>query len=245
MLYANYQRNHVVFPGRGPVLYDFLDAELETDAGKIKHKWKHANNSNSEDALTWSCFDALRCIPAEKMIVALDEIMEDAYGNEPCGFSFADEKNVQIHIGKCYETTGLLIPESTETDASIETDSKLIFIEAKLYSSISLPDDKIPYNQIIKKLRVGLDFAHHNNLDFYFIFLDIAPLDKLLTFGCKAISASTFREIKTDNQPNGNLHNILADIPCNDLSEMTRKMGWLTWGCLFKTVLRRFTFTVN
>ena len=55
----------------------------------------------------------------------------------------------------------------------------MIFIEAKLYSSISLPNKIQPYNQIANKLRIGLDYARNNNKQFYFIFLDIAPLEKL------------------------------------------------------------------
>jgi hypothetical protein len=243
MKYSTYQRNHVIFPGSEEALSRFLNATLD---GK-RHKWENGFSSNSEDALTWSCFDVLRNLPHDKMTKALDEIMEDAFGENSAGgwngFSFAGESGIKIHIGKRYNTVSLPETESTETDASIETDNKLIFIEAKLYSSI---EDKKPYSQIIKKMRVGLDVAHSRpDRDFYFIFLDVAPMDKLLSlsklcpsasgFGSKWKSADHFERYKTDPSL---LHRHLADIPHPTEEEIAGNMGWLTWASLFKTVLR-------
>ena len=148
MKYSNYHRNHVILKGREDALYDFLDATLVRNGKTEKHKWKHSISSNSEDALTWSCFDVLRNQSPENITTALDEIFEDAFGDfkdmpVPDKFSFADEQNIEIHIGKNYYATS--VNEDTEVDASIETDNKLIFFEAKLYSKISLPDKKTPY----------------------------------------------------------------------------------------------------
>ena len=115
----------------------------------------------------------LRNQPKERITTALDEIFEDAFGDFkdmtiPDKFSFADEKNIEIHIGKNYYATS--VNEDTKVDASIETDGKLIFFEAKLYSKISLPDENTPYDQIIRKLRVELDVANRQNKEFYFLF---------------------------------------------------------------------------
>jgi hypothetical protein len=136
MKYPSHLRNHAVLPGREDALYHFLDATLDRDGKQEKHKWRNATSSNSEDALTWSCFDVLRNQPKEQIILALDEIFEDAYGDfknapVPEKFSFTDENNIEIHTGKNYYATS--VKEDTEVDASIETDNKLIFFEAKLY----------------------------------------------------------------------------------------------------------------
>jgi hypothetical protein len=234
MIYENYRRNHVIYSDREAALDNFLNATLNGQ----NHKMKHACNSNSEDALTWSCFDVLRCLPKCNIVTALDEILEDAYPCKP--FSFANESGTKIHIGKWYST--LSKQESTELDASIETDTKLIFFEAKLYGAIEMPDAKNPCDQIVKKLRVGLDIANNGKTvkEFYFVFLDVAPMEKLLSlegsgdFAKKRESADRFNLYKTDSNA---LQNELQGIsmakpfePCN--------MGWLTWSCLFKTVLR-------
>src|SRR5690606_8275834 len=153
MKYTDYQRNHAVLPDREQALHQFLNASIVCNGKTEQHKLKHATNSNSEDALTWSCFDRLRNLPKEKIAFALDEIFEDAFGdfkerNEsvPESFSFADEQNIEIHIGKNYDATSVY--ENTEVDVSIETDDKLIFIEAKLYSKISVAHEKHIHDQI-------------------------------------------------------------------------------------------------
>ena len=171
MIYTNYQRNHAILPDSEQALHQFLNASIVINGEEKKHKLEYATNSNSEDALTWSCFDRLRNLPKEKITIALNEIFEDAFGDfkeenkaVPESFSFADEQNIEIHIGKNYDAVS--VNESTEVDVSIETDSKLIFIEAKLYSKISMPDENRIHDQIARKLRVGLDTANASNRNF-------------------------------------------------------------------------------
>jgi hypothetical protein len=238
MIYPSYHRNHVILKGSEEKLYSFLDATLVRNGKAEKHKWRNSVSSNSEDALTWSCFDVLRNQPKEKLATALDEIFEDAFGDfknapVPAKFSFDDEQNIEIHIGKNYYATS--VNEDTEVDAGIETDSKLIFFEAKLYSKISLPDKNTPYDQIVRKLRVGLDVANQQNKEFYFLFLDIAPISYLLKFGDKAVSAEYFNKYKTHSRQ---LECCLSDIPYQNIENVKNNMGWLSWACLFKTVLR-------
>jgi hypothetical protein len=71
MKYASYLRNHAVYPGREKALHDFLNATLDRNGKKEKHKLRHCCSSNSEDALTWSCFDVLRQQPREKIVLPL------------------------------------------------------------------------------------------------------------------------------------------------------------------------------
>ena len=127
------------------------------------------------------------------------------------------------------------VVENTELDASIETNDKLIFIEAKLYSKISLPDNKKPHDQIIRKIRVGLDVAKREHKKFYFIFLDIAPIDYTLKFGEKSVNAEYFKRYKDNSLT---LSSKLIENSYENLEEVSQNMGWLTWASLFKTVLR-------
>ena len=73
MTYKEYQRNHVILPGREKALESFL----QQDYKGMRHKLRHAFSSNSEDALTWSCFDILASLPSLDKVAELDEIMED------------------------------------------------------------------------------------------------------------------------------------------------------------------------
>ena len=233
MIHKTYLRNHAVYPDREKALHTFLNATLDRNGKKEKHKLRHCFSSNSEDALTWSCFDVLRQQSHENIVQALNEIMEDAFEGKQ-DFSFEDEQNIEIHIGKNYFAS--TIKENTELDVSIETEDKLIFVEAKLYSKISLPDDNTPYDQIIRKLRVGLDVAKTENKEFYFIFLDIAPMDKILRYGKdKSISAEYFKQYK---ECSNTLAEKLIDGTYDSLEKVAKNMGWLTWASLFKTVLR-------
>ena len=241
MNYANYKRNHAVRPEREQALNEFLNASIVCNGKTELHKLKYATNSNSEDALTWSCFDRLRNFPKENINIALNEIFEDAFGDfkqdkkhVPAPFSFADEQNVEIHIGKNYTATS--VNESTEVDASIETKGKLVFFEAKLYSKVSIADEKHKHDQIARKLRVGLDVATASNREFYFIFLDIAPCMEILRYGeKKQMSARKFLYYR--NHPH-NLRKQLTDIPNQNIEQISQNMGWLTWASLFKTLLR-------
>ena len=231
MIYKTYLRNHAVYPGSEKSLHTFLNSELERNGKKEKHKLRYSCTSNSEDALTWSCFDVLRHQPREKIAQALNEIMEDAFEGK-IEFRFENEQHIEIHIGKTYYA----VAEDTELDVSIETADKLIFIEAKLYSKISLPDATTPYDQIIRKLRVGLDVSKRAHKQFYFIFLDIAPMDKILKYGTeKSISAEHFKQYKEHSHT---LADKLIENTCENLEKVSENMGWLTWVQVFKTVLR-------
>lgn len=250
MKYENYQRNHAIIPGRENVLEDFL----KKDYKGMRHKWKNGFSSNSEDALTWSCFEVITNFPLLKKVAALDEILEDAYEGK-CNFNFKDknypEDDIKIFIGKEY--TGTITKESTEVDASIELPDKLIFVEAKLYSSISLADtsNKKPHDQIARKLRVGLDSAGRK--EFYFIFLDIAPINKLTQrktkkealsiskggFYDKWKSAWWFNYYKVGrNKSLKPLRESLNGIPFKSEQSVADNMGWLTWSDLYKSILR-------
>lgn len=251
MIYKDYRRNHVILPGREDTLETFLNQNYKG----MRHKWKNGKNSNSEDALTWSCFDILSNLPLPKKITALDEIFEDAYQGQN-KFVFKNEKfkedQIQIRIGKQY--TGLTSKESTEVDASIELPGKLVFFEAKLYSTVSLasPPEK-PHDQIARKLRIGLDSPLHDTREFFFIFLDIAPLEKLIKrkskaealapskngFDDKWKSAWLFNYYKFGrNNSLSPLKKALEGIDTSPVQSIAKNMGWLTWGDLFKIVLR-------
>jgi hypothetical protein len=235
MQYKTIYENHAYYPDRIDALIDFLNPTINVNGKQTKHKLRHARSSNSEDALTWSCFDALRMQPYEKKVRALDEIMRDSFENKNdlSFMSFKDEKDVSIHIGKNYSAN---INEKTEVDVSFESENKLVFIEAKLYSKISLPSDTSPYDQIIRKLRVGLDVAKRENKQFFFLFLDIAPEDKILKYGEeKAASAKYFKQYKENSLA---LTDKLIENTYDTLEGVTQNMGWLTWASLFKTVLR-------
>ena len=251
MIYKNYQRNHVILPGREKALEEFL----KQDYKGMQHKWKNGFNSNSEDALTWSCFDLLSNLPLTKKLSVLDEMFEDAYqGNSKILFnnSRLEKDQIQIHIGKQY--TGLNSKEATEVDASIELPDKLIFFEAKLYSTMSMasPPEK-PHDQIARKLRIGLDSPLHDQREFFFIFLDIAPVEKLTIrkskseallpatrgFSDKWKSAWLFKYYKSGrNNSLRPLSEALEGIDAPPVQSIADNMGWLTWSDLFKSILK-------
>ncbi|MDD4748029.1 MAG: hypothetical protein PHW19_12185 [Salinivirgaceae bacterium] len=62
MKYEDYRRNHAIIPGREKALEDFL----KQDYKGMRHKWKNGISSNSEDALTWSCFEVISNFPLTK-----------------------------------------------------------------------------------------------------------------------------------------------------------------------------------
>ncbi len=260
MKYDNYQRNHAIIPGREKALEKFLNQSY----GNLKgHKLKNSKNSNSEDALTWSCFDTLAHFPFKNRNAVLDEIMEDAFEGK-CNFKFKDnnysKNKIEIFVGKKYtglSNKGKVKEESTEVDASIELPDKLIFFEAKLYSSISLadpdPQNNKPHNQIERKLRVGLDCAECMNKEFYFIFLDIAPANKLLKFTKEKKSKENALNNLTEkwksawwfnyykNGRNNSLKPLresLVGIEIKSVQSIADNMAWLTWSDLYKNILR-------
>jgi hypothetical protein len=115
MIYKEYQRNHVIVPGREDALASFL----KQDYKGMKHKLKNAVSSNSEDALTWSCFDVLASLPSLDKALALDEIFEDSFdGSSPLSLRTRGigSKDISVHVGKQY--MGVSTKESTEVDAS-------------------------------------------------------------------------------------------------------------------------------
>jgi len=251
MIYKNYRRNHVILPGREKTLEAFLKQDYK---GK-QYKWKNRFNSHSEDALTWSCFDLLSNLPLTKKISVLDEIFEDAYQGQS-KFLFKNgrfkKEQIQIHVGKQY--TGHSSNEATEVDASAELPGKLIFFEAKLYSPVSLasPPEKT-HDQIARKLRIGLDSPLGDKREFFFIFIDIAPLKKLIKrkkrsevlspsqkgFKDKWKSAWLFNYYKFGrNNSLRPLKESLAGIDIPDVQSIADNMGWLTWSDLFKSILR-------
>lgn len=249
MKYKDYQRNHVIVPGREKALHDFLKADYKG----IQHKWKNGFNSNSEDALTWSCFDTIANLPLCKKLTALEEIFEDAFeGRSPLSFKDHHQADkIEIHVGKQY--TGHTTNESTEVDASIEAPDLLVFVEAKLYSTMSMasPPEK-PHDQIARKIRIGLDNPLGDKRDFYFIFLDVAPLEKLKRgskiellesrksgYHEKWKSAWLFNYYKKGaNNSLRPLRDALTGIETPPVESVADNMGWLTWSDLFKATLR-------
>ena len=251
MTYKNYQRNHVILTGRKEALESFLKQDHE---GR-QHKWKHGVSSNSEDALTWSCFDILANLPSLDKTAALDEILEDAFGGEsPLSFQSRgiESKEIDINIGKSY--VGKSTKESTEVDASIEAPGVLVFFEAKLYSSVKpAKPPKKPHDQIARKLRVGLDFIEKETQEFFFVFLDIAPVEKMVLqkrktevmeglggdYKDKWRSAWLFNYYKHGrNNSLRPLEEALEGLDTPPVEAVANHMGWLTWADLFKCTMR-------
>lgn len=69
--------NHVIWPGRAAALQSFIQQPY----GGMQHKLRNARSSNSEDALTWSCFDALAQLSAIAHRNALADLWELAFGD--------------------------------------------------------------------------------------------------------------------------------------------------------------------
>lgn len=252
--YSDNRRNHVIMPGCEHELKKFLNSKFEG----VNHKLKNSYSSNSEDALTWSCFNIISQLPDLKKIEVLDEIIEHSFCgsdmNQKRPFSFINEDNIKIEIGKNYK--GHSTKEKTELDASIETSNKIIFFEAKLYSSISLKSikDKKPYDQIAKKIRVGLDYSSKENKEFYFVFLDIAPRKELYKFSNEKKSKENAMKLPTNKWKSvwwfnrykkgwksnlKPLENVISDISTSQsVKSVSENMGWLTWFDLFKITMR-------
>ncbi len=254
MKYTNYQRNHVILPGREDALEAFLKSKFH---GK-NHKWQNGFSSNSEDALTWSYFDILKNLSLENKLKALDEIIEDSFQTETKDFLYRNSgyslDDIQVECGE--EFRGPTTKEATEVDAYVELPNKLIFFEAKLYSSISLadPNKNKPHDQIIRKLRVGLDYAAHQHplKEFYFIFIDIAPANELLKFSPDKCLENALKNTKGKwksawwykyykygrNKSMKPLKTQLEDITHDSVEAVAKNMGWLTWTDLSKIVMR-------
>ena len=249
MKYSSLERNHVILPNRLRNLNQFLNSQYEGH----KHKQKHATNSNSEDALTWSCFDYIRNQSTKKRRIAIQEIIEDAFAGK-IEMHNSRLGKFEIDIGR--EFVGPTTNEKTEVDASIEASSFIIFFEAKLYSALSLakPQKKL-HDQIARKLRVGLDYASDKNKEFFLIILDIAPVDKMMKrepkasalggssgFHDKWKTAWWFNYYKKGR--NGSLrplrkvfHDLGLDTERYSAERVSTNMGWLAWADLFKIAL--------
>lgn len=245
IVYTDYRENFVIWPGRETALHEFVN---QTYAGQ-RHKLRHTKSSNSEDALTWSCFDALNCLTGAPRHDALAHLWALAFEESPAPPGFLSGT---IIIGKRYGEK----KEETEVDASVEGDGVLVFIEAKLYSPMSLADEdnRKPHDQIARKLRVGLKEAERSGKAFYFIILDIAPKEILRRlkpgasladaketkrggFASKWLTAYWFSRYKGGASVTP-LKEILTDMPTADARMMARNMGWLTWSDVYKVVLR-------
>jgi hypothetical protein len=160
-----------------------------------------------------------------------------------------------IHIGKSYG----MGKEITEVDLSFEGDGFLVLVEAKLYSPMSQadPDNGKPYNQIARKLTIGLREAQATDKDFYFILLDIAPAEylaqlnpgvsleeagrKASRFGGKWLTTYWFSRYKYGRRRSLRpLRELLLNARLDEkqVSQVADRMGWLTWADVFKVVLR-------
>jgi hypothetical protein len=67
-IYEDFRDNHAVWPGRELHLEKFLRQSFKG----MSHKMKNAHSANSEDALTWSCFDTLWNVSQRRRALALE-----------------------------------------------------------------------------------------------------------------------------------------------------------------------------
>jgi len=264
LIYDDKKRNHVIWPGREPELKKFLDSTYKG----MSHKQKNAKSSNSEDALTWSCFDVLGQVRGSLREKALREVWEDSFGSDPkvpAPKAFKNADKVEILVGKTYSNDA----GDTEVDASLEGKGLLVFFEAKLYSTVSLKRTDRDVDQIAHKIRIGLQEAAKTARDFYFVFLDLAPREqltqgrpktdaenpKLTGYQNKWKSAYWFSRYKHGSRgrmtplreilskKNDKNESVLAlPFTKEKVQQVADRMGWLTWADLFKIVLRAVVY---
>jgi hypothetical protein len=264
LIYDDKKRNHVIWPGREPELKKFLDSTYKG----MSHKQKNAKSSNSEDALTWSCFDVLGQVRGALREKALRELWEDSFGSDPkvpAPKAFKNADKVEIRVGKTYSNDA----GDTEVDASLEGKGLLVFFEAKLYSTVSLKRTDRDVDQIAHKIRIGLQEAAKTARDFYFVFLDLAPREqltqgrpktdaenpKLTGYQNKWKSAYWFSRYKHGSRgrmtplreilskKNDKNESVLAlPLTKEKVQQVADRMGWLTWADLFKIVLRAVVY---
>ena len=262
--YDDKKRNHVIWPGREPELKKFLDSTYKG----MSHKQENARSSNSEDALTWSCFDVLGQVRGALREKALRELWEDSFGSDPkvpAPKAFKNADKVEIRVGKTYSNDA----GDTEVDASLEGKALLVFFEAKLYSTVSLKRTDRDDDQIAHKIRIGLQEAAKTARDFYFVFLDLAPREqltqgrpktdaenpKLTGYQNKWKSAYWFSRYKHGSRgrmtplceilskKNDKNKSVLAlPLTKEKVQQVADRMGWLTWADLFKVVLRAVVY---
>jgi hypothetical protein len=245
-VYEDYRHNFVICPGREAAVDDFVN---QTYGGQ-RHKLRHTRSSNSEDALTWSCFDALNFLSPTRRGEALADIWACAYHHSTPPPEVLEG---QVFVGKKYGEKG----EETEVDASIEGIGVLVFIEAKLYSPMSLADEanRKPHDQIARKLRVGVKEALKSGSEFFFILLDLAPVELLRSlrpgasldeakrksgagFPSKWLTAYWYARYKSARGSSSSLSEVFKDIPRANIDSIANNMGWLTWADVYKVVLR-------
>ena len=114
------------------------------------------------------------------------------------------------------------------------------------------PPEK-PHDQIARKLRVGLDSITDDCREFFFVFLDIAPVDVMFqrkrkttavgalggAYKDKWRSAWLFKYYKQGrNNSLRPLTEALDGIKAPPVQTITKNMGWLTWADLFKCTMR-------
>lgn len=244
-VYKDYRDNFAIWPGREAALHEFVN---QTYGGQ-RHKLAHTKSSNSEDALTWSCFDTIQQLDAKSKEKVLGSLWGLAFDDIPAPRGFLTGA---IYIGKKYGVKG----EETEVDASIEGQGVLVFIEAKLYSPMSPadPDNGRPHDQIARKLRVGIKEAQRTHREFHFMILEIAPKEVLRGlkpgaslseatkkskggFASKWLTAYWFSRYKGTRGSVTPLKEVLKDIPGVDAKSVAKNMGWLTWSDVYKAVL--------
>lgn len=245
-VYEDYRHNFVICPGREAAVDEFVN---QTYGGQ-RHKLRHTRSSNSEDALTWSCFDALNFLSSTRRAEALADIWACAYHQSTVPSGVLEG---QVFVGKKYGEKG----EETEVDASIEGKGVLVFIEAKLYSPMSLADEanRKPHDQIARKLRVGAKEALKSGSEFFFILLDLAPMELLRSlrpgasldeakrksragFPSKWLTAYWYARYKSARGSSSSLSEVFKDIPSANIDSIARNMSWLTWADVYKVVLR-------
>jgi hypothetical protein len=263
--YVNYEDNHAIWPGSEAELSRFVHHSFFNGTKRIRHKFRNAHSSHSEDALTWSCFDVLKHLPSVARRRALEDIWVLCFQDPkvPDGLELGT-----IHVGKRYPDAENVTDEiPTEVDASIESSKTLVFFEAKLYSPMSPADPDNPagrkdYDQIALKLRVGASEATRpgHDRDFYFILLDIAPMQHLRSikpwvklkeakslrratgFSAKWRTAYWFARYKYGRRRSlSPLKTVLAKAPAvtrPSAAQIADNMGWLTWADLYKAILR-------
>jgi len=109
--------------------------------------------------MTWNIFRTLQDIPASLWLHTIVQPMPD------------DADTAILHFWKHYAPppTYPQAEGKSEVDLAIETDSALIYIEAKLHSKISQPKTK--RNQVIRNIDVGSYHAGQMGKDFYFCLL--------------------------------------------------------------------------
>src|SRR5438105_9173810 len=95
LVYGDYRDNFVIWPGREAEVAQFVN---QTYGGQ-RHKLRHTRSSNSEDALTWSCFGTLNCLPPAQKANALATIWALAFDDRPPPAGLLEG---HIFIGKKY-----------------------------------------------------------------------------------------------------------------------------------------------